>query len=152
MAVKVKVSAPSLKSIQAELSKPSTQTFIANSVIDLTKKFIATGTSPVLGERRFVPYKDKDKYPGDKKNSRPVNLYLSGQMLDAITFRLLKNSIQIGIWDKDQRKKAETHMFGLNGVPQRKFLPVEQGDQFNVTIARSMRSLYEKIVRGIIKK
>jgi len=152
MAVKVKVTAPQFKSIGSKLSSDRVQGIIANEVIKLMKQFIAIGTSPVLGERRFTAYKDKTKYPGDKKNSKPVNLFLSGDMLDAITYRVLKSGVKIGIFDSDERAKATTHIRGLNGVPQRKFLPVDDGDKFIVSIQRSIRTLYARLISDIINK
>lgn len=151
MAVKVKISAPALNKLKTELSSERVQRVIARAVIDEMRRFIAIGTSPVRGERRFDSYKDKLRYPGDLKNSKPVNLQLSGDMLNAITFRIVRFGVKIGIFDKRQADKAITHLRGLNGVPQRKFLPVDEGDEFIVSIQRSIRTLYAKIISDIIK-
>lgn len=116
------------------------------------RRFIRIGTSPVLGARRFDAYKDKTKYPGDKKMAKPVNLELSGDMLNAITHKVIRGGVRIGIFDKKQADKATTHIRGLNGVPQRKFMPVDDGDQFVISIQRAIRSLYVKIISDILKK
>ena len=150
--IKVKVTAPQLKELRDATSDSSFSSSIALTVIAEIRRFIRTGTSPVLGVRRFDSYKDPKKYPGDRKDRRPVNLYLSGDMLGAINYKLFKNGIRIGIWDTLQRKKAETHMWGLNGVPQRKFLPIEEGDSFIVSIQRIIRDLYARKLSDILKR
>lgn len=149
--VNVKVTAPQLKKVSDAVTSASFTSNLALSVIAEMRRFIRIGTSPVLSARRFDAYKDKKKYPADKKNSRPVNLELSGDMLNAITYKVLKHGVRVGIWDSDQRKKANTHLQGLNGVPQRKFLPIEEGDEFIVSIHRIIKDLYAQKLSAILK-
>ena len=149
--VTVKVTAPQLKKIGDAVTSPGFASGFALSVIDEMKRFIRIGTSPVLGVRRFDAYKDPKKYPGNQKNQRPVNLELSGDMLNAITYKVLKDGIRIGIWDTEQRQKAETHMRGLNGVPQRKFMPIDSGDEFIISIQRIIKGLYAQKLSAILK-
>lgn len=152
MAVKVKITAPGFKGLSNALSTDRVQRVIGAEVIVQMKRFIAIGTSPVLGEQRFPSYKDKDKYPGGKKNSKPVNLYLKGDMLAALAFRVIRQGVTIGIFDTKEADKAKTHLYGLNGVPKRKFMPIEVGDEFIVTIQRSIRTLYARLISDIIRK
>lgn len=109
------------------------------------KDHIASGISPVRGERRFVGYKDPKKYPGDQKSKRPVNLYLSGDMLAALKFYPLANtSFQIAI-KGEQGVKARAHNDG-KGVPRRHFMPTEQGEQFTVSIVRKLKDYYARLI------
>lgn len=149
--VSVKVTAPQLKKIGDAVTSTAFTSGLALAVIAEMRRFIRIGTSPVLGVRRFDAYKDPKKYPGDKKNQRPVNLELSGDMLNAITYKVLKDGIRIGIWDEEQRQKANTHMQGLNGVPQRKFMPIDPGDEFIVSIQRIIKALYAQKLSAILK-
>lgn len=169
MAVKVKITSPGLKSVVANFRSPAVQAGLAKVVIQKIKEFVATGTSPVLGYGRFKPYLDKSRYPGDKKAARPVNLYLSGEMLGALTYRLTSQTTTIGIFSGKALKKAQTHNegaqttskatntgtpaqrrsaqrqeSGASGVAQRKFIPNQAGDEFNVTIMREIRAYYQR--------
>lgn len=148
---KVKITAPGLMKLKDEMSKADFHHNVALFIINEMKRFIRIGTSPVKGERRFDAYKDAKKYPGDLKNRRPVNLELSGRMLQAITYKPIKDGVKIGIWDSIQAQKARTHLQGLNGVPKRKFMPVEENDQFIVSIQRDARYLYLRKIYAILK-
>jgi hypothetical protein len=156
MAIKVKVKVPVFNNLKKKLSSKDVQRTVAEAVIGEMRNFIAIGASPVRGERRFLSYKNKRKYPGDLKNSKPVNLELSGSMLDAITYKAIRFGVKIGIFrgifSNKQSKKAITHIRGLNGVPKRKFFPIDEGDRFNVSIQKTIRTLYEKIISDIIKQ
>lgn len=149
--VKVKITAPALKRLKESGQSPEFHKNVALYIINEMKRFIKIGTSPVKGARRFEKYKNEAKYPGDLKNRRPVNLELSGRMLQAITYKPLNDGVRIGIWDPEQRLKAQTHLQGLNGVPKRKFMPVEPNDEFIVSIQRDIRYLYLRKIYAILK-
>ncbi len=128
---------------------------LGESVVTEIKQFIARGQSPVLDEGRFAPYKDKKKYPGDLKASKPVNLYLSGDMVNAIGFK--KNdgsSISVGLMTGDSEilKRAKTHQEGTEFVAKRKFIPDGEGDSFAVKIQRTIRNIQETFIDDLIKK
>lgn len=113
-------------------------------------------------KKSVYPYSVMDKYP-DKK-VRPVNLKLSGEMIDAIEVRpgsgKLKsflfggNTVLVGIFDKKQALKAETHNEGTQAdkVPQRKFLPTGQDETFVVSIHRKILAIIEKRVSYLLKR
>lgn len=128
---------------------------LGNAVVSDMKDFIARGQSPVSDQGRFVAYKDKDKYPGNKKPSRPVNLFLSGDMLSDLKYQSKEGtSIEVGIITSSAETfaKAATHQSGLNGVPQRKFIPDGEGDEFSVKIQRTIKDVQEVFVSDLIKK
>lgn len=135
-------------------------------VIGDMKHHIERGLSPVKGWGRFqgykaqgaknkkgYPYNVQDEYP-DKK-VRPVNLKLSGKMQSAIEARPHPKApgFTIGIFNKEELKKAETHNEGTNpNVPQRKFIPTAKGEEFTPTIMRTIKEVVRDIVAGIIDK
>lgn len=152
MTVKVTTNITIGKAIKSELESRRIKQVVANQVIEDIKDSVSKGISPVRGNRRFPRYKDPSKYPRDLKPQRPVNLELSGDMLNTLKFKALSGtSLSVGIMDREQAKKANAHQKG-DGVPQRKFLPTESGDQFTVTITRKLRDLYARILSDIIKR
>ena len=66
---------------------------LGTMVVEESKKMIRAGISPVKGVGRFVGYKDPEKYPGTRKPARPVNLTLTGEMVDSLSFRKEGNVI-----------------------------------------------------------
>lgn len=125
---------------------------VAAQVIADMKESIAAGVSPVRGERRFVAYKNPEKYPGDRKSKRPVNLYLSGDMLAALRFYPTAGpSVSIGI--KGQAGViARAHNDGTSTIPRRHFMPTDKGDEFSVTITRRIRDLYARAISDILSR
>ena len=150
MTVKVNINID--KKIRGALEQKRTKERVGNQVINDMKASLAKGISPVRGERRFPAYKDPKRYPRDLKPRRPVNLYLSGDMLAALKFKPLSGTgVSIGITDREQARKAKAHQTG-DGVPKRRFVPTEKGEEFTVTITRRLRDLYASIIYDIIKR
>jgi len=155
MSVKVRLD---IRNKLKSLNSTRTNAQVADVVVDEMKKSIASGISPVRGVGRFVSYKHKDRYPLDKKTqsefpqkaARPVNLRLSGDMLNALTAKS-GSSIRVGIFDPDQAEKALNHQEGLNGVPERRFIPEARGEDFTVSIKRKIIDAYAKLVSEIIE-
>lgn len=148
------------------INDPSTAKKVGNKVVLLMKQLIAKGISPVRGVGKFLGYatqrlNDKTKYPRDSKTRkefpdkkvRPVNLFLSGEMLSELDHTRLKNGVQIGFHraSKRSKDKAETHNYGTGSVPKRKFLPVDSKDELNVSIMREIKSIYINRIKSIIK-
>jgi hypothetical protein len=140
-----------LDRIRAELSSKRTKQKAGEQLIADMKDSISKGISPVRGVRRFVRYKDADKYPGGLKNKRPVNLFLSGDMLAALKFYPIGGtSFNVAI-KGEQGVKAYAHNEG-KGVPQRRFMPTAKDEKFTVTIERNLRDLYARIISDIIRR
>lgn len=135
---------------------PEFQRQMGELIVKEIKNDLSKGNSPVRGERRFDPYKDKEKYPGDLKPSRPVNLELTGEMLANLTSKVVsgRSAVDVGFMNasEDVKKRAELHNKGGNGVPRRKFLPWEDGDELNVRITRAMIDLYKARLARLLKK
>ncbi len=150
----------------------NTASQIGGTTLFEIKRATAKGISPVKGLGRFVaykaqrigkskknaskkgyPYSVQDKYPN--KLVRPVNLRLSGKMLDALEYKFHKarQVIEVGIFDAKQSLKAETHNQGTQEprVPTRQFLPV--GSQtFSETIKGKIVRIVKDRILDIIRK
>lgn len=150
MAVRVKLDG--LKAAVKQLEKPRVKREAAKILITEVKSFITRGISPVLGERRFEGYKNPAKYPADRKPNRPVNMTLTGVMLDALTFRILSGrTFSIGWYSGVNAEKASNHNTG-DTVPKRRLLPTEKNESFNVSITRALKNYYAKIMSDILKR
>lgn len=131
---------------------------IGSAVVKECRKMIAEGQSPVRGHKRFGKYKDRKKYPGKRKAARPVNLYMTGEMLDkGFGFRFKKGgqrsggTIEVGmIKGSEERKEiAGYHHDGTPNMVQRRFVP-GSGEHFAVSVMRVIRDLYGKRLTQII--
>ncbi|MCA9485962.1 MAG: hypothetical protein KC506_03910 [Nanoarchaeota archaeon] len=114
---------------------------------------IKRGVSPVKGQGRFQKY--SESYTGiikrGIKNKRvsPVNLTLSGELLDSIYVKLNNNKITIGFSDE----KFEYHNKPESGsnMPARRLLPTEPGEEFSKSITLRIRNLVLERVKQIFK-
>lgn len=132
-------------------------------VISEMKKAIASGLSPVRNFGRFEEYAAQKKgwgYPLSVKKQfpdkslRPVNLKLSGDMLDSLDTKKTKGGVEVGVFAPDQAQKAKKHQAGDPGVnlPQRRFIPARKGEEFIVTITRAIRDSFAKAVDRALKR
>ena len=119
---------------------------LREEVIDSLSK----GISPVQGERKFEPYKNPKSYPGKRKPSSPVNLFLSGDLYRALEARLKGNSIIFGIFDPKVAKYAQAHQDGNAHLPRRAIVP-DDGEVFQVSILRAILDLYKNRMAVILK-
>lgn len=132
----------------------TTANALGKTVVDEAKQMIAEGQSPVRGHGRFERYKDRHKYPGDLKPHRPVNLNLTGEMLEGLTFRQKSSSVlEVGfIKGSSERKKiAEYHTSGTEHMAMRRVIP-QEGEEWAVKIMRKLRDLYSKRLTQLIRK
>ena len=150
MAVKFK--ADTLHAILREVRSESSNKRVGELIVTEMRKSMGAGLSPVRGEGRFVGYKDRKKYPGDLKAARPVNLHLTGDMWNALTYWSVSGRLVICFQDRDEAKKAQSHNQGTRHIPRRHFMPTENGEELNVTITRAVRNLYAEILSDIIRK
>jgi hypothetical protein len=134
-------------------------------VDDEIKRAMLRGLSPVRGFGRFGEYLNPAKYPGKgkkrKKASRPVNLFLTGQMQSYL--KALKGSatqVLVGITPsapKIVKVKAEANNLGtvtkagVGAIPRRRFIP-QKGEIWNVTIIRKVKDLVAKRAQALFNK
>jgi len=128
---------------------------IGRAVVEESKKLIATGQSPVRGFGRLERYKDRKSYPGKLKNATPVNLNLSGAMLDGLTFRRKGSDvIEVGMLGGSAKVKeiAGYHQDGTPNMAARRFVPDADGEEWAVSIMRRIRDLYGERLAKLIRQ
>lgn len=153
MAVKTTLKIEDYQTMRSRFKSKQFKTQLGNLVVSEIKENIAKGISPVFKERRFEKYKDPSKYPGNRKKRRPVNMYLSGDMLEALKFRLGRGfSITFGWFGGGlQTKKANNHNSG-DTVPKRRLIPDEKNERFNASITRVINDYYGRVLSDILKR
>lgn len=124
---------------------------VTNFVKEAVLKDVGGGVSPVTG-RAFPKYKDPKKYPGKEKRKSPVNLELSGDMLDSLSVDQLSGTkIRLTV-SEDQMPKADNHnKFSAKsqdtGVPARKFIPnAANGENFKPEIRKRIEQIISSYV------
>jgi hypothetical protein len=111
--------------------------FVARAIIFEMKQNISKGISPITG-KRFPAYKNPARYPGDQKPQRPVNLYLTGDFLDNLAYKIelgTKPKVLIGFWDQESILKEKGHREGANTQPKRPIIPIG-GETFSKRLLR----------------
>lgn len=129
----------------------STQNDLGETVVTEAKQMISEGQSPVRGYGRFAEYKDRTKYPGARKDARPVNLKLTGEMLDAYDFKPTREGIEVGVLNGDRKEVAQYINEGTEHMAQRRFIP-GSGEEWAVSIMRKIADVYEKRLSQIIRQ
>jgi hypothetical protein len=130
---------------------------VGETILNLVKKNTADGISSVEGgSRRFEAYKDVKKYPGKLKPQRPVNLFLTGKMTNALSVNIIiggqVNKVEFYFDSVDELLKYETHHYGKNGVPSRKMFPVDRGENFSQAINLAINKELEKGIEKAVKE
>lgn len=142
-----------------------TQKDMAEAAIDGIKRQTSVGNSPVQGYGRFEAYSTqrgpvpdilKKRYPFNAKAAgkkvRPVNLRLTGELMDKLSMRFEKNKILVGYFNppRELKEKIDSAQNGEpeKNVPQRKFLP-GKGERFTESI---MRRIKNALVNGLKSK
>ena len=135
---------------------------VNDEVVGEIKKLIAAGVSPVETNagRRFKGYKDPDSYPNKKKQKRPVNLNLSGEMLSYYVARAINGlTLRIGILNapEDVKVRAQANNEGTgtkdgeSGIAARRFIPLKD-ETFKISVLRKLKNLYAKRIRDLLSK
>lgn len=161
MTIKAKIDAKQLSFLKSKLEnlkKPvekSDATEIGQKVTEEMKNLISKGISPILSEGRFPGYKNPEKYPGKLKNKRPVNLKLSGDFLNALTFKEVTSksgfATQIFYKGESEDLKEKGHREGANGQLKRPTIP-QRGEEFAARIKRLYSKIYKDRINQILKK
>ncbi len=106
----------------------------------------------VNSKNKRYPYSVMKKYPN--KSVTPVNLTLSGAMLDGMEVRPENGGVTLG-WTKGKHADmAHGHHHGVQkiGLPVRKILPNRSGEEFIISVTRIIRGLYVEALDKILKK
>lgn len=111
--------------------------------------------SKALSQLQGYPYSVKKKFPD--KTITPVNLYLSGKMLEfLITYNNDNQSLKIGISEsapENIKTISEAHNEGPtnDAFPQRRFIPTDDGEEFTISIMRKLLDLYTESLSNILE-
>jgi hypothetical protein len=132
----------------------ATANAIGNTVVEESKRLISEGQSPVRGEGRYGAYKNRKRYPGKRKPARPVNLNLSGEMLEGFGFRNKGSDvIEVGMVGGSARDKeiAGYHQTGTDNMIARPIVP-QENEEWAITIMRAIRDEFGKRLYSLIKQ
>lgn len=135
----------------------------AKEVIAEMKDLISKGISPVRSAGRFPGYLHsgkKGKYPDSVKHKypakrdRPVNLWLSGDFINSLGYRIYEAKFgfgfEVGYFDPEEAKKEEGHAIGQNGQPKRPTIPSTQ-EEFAVRIQRLIYRRFKEAISRFVK-
>ena len=121
--------------------------YLVDSMLDK----IAEGISPVSGGGTF---KKLTKHYADeeKGGERTANMDEHGDMLSALTYKIVGNKIQVGIFDKEQAVKSYAHNTGFKGhpflegkAPKRQFIP-EEGQKLKKDILAGIGGITDEYI------
>lgn len=123
------------------------------------KEDIASGLSPVKGAGVYPKY-SKDYGRRVKGRRRPVDLFLSGKLLNSLKISFSRIGIlTVEFTDKkaafhngnDAGKKKQGAKLS-NGLPVRRMLPDRRGEQFNNGIRKTIDRLLDRIIKREVTK
>lgn len=105
--------------------------------------------------KRHYPNSVMDKYPAKQK--RPVNLRLSGDLLDAMKWKPVSGGVKIGLIRASRKLKKifQAHNEGTlesKNVPRRPILPTGPGEKFTPSIDKQIRRLFTARIRQMLSK
>jgi hypothetical protein len=109
---------------------------------------IQAGTSPVKGQRRFKKYSPsysdairKGRYKIFNKKLRPVNLTLSGKLINS--FKVVEIKTGLSIKFTDYLAKIHTELGAGKARTIRKMLPSSPGEEFSRVITKKLTDLFK---------
>ena len=117
---------------------------------------IAKGISPVKSQGRFEKYSTTylnqikaKRYIKQNKKTRPVNLFLSGELMASLFTRITLKGLLVGF----DNKLAEIHNNKGAGKNKtiRRMLPTESGEEFTRSITLRLRESVRKAIDKILK-
>ena len=130
---------------------------VAQAFGEEINRTIESGTSPVKGEGRFKDYSDsyKSRIQGKKmqnlgKRLRPVNLKVTGELLDSQRVTIGPNGVNVRYTDEKFIYHNETGA-GKSRV-LRRMLPTRAGEEFSRALTKWLRDTAQKIVRKYTAK
>lgn len=125
------------------------------------KPLIKAGVSPVVnvdGKRRFAGYKDPKSYPDKKKAKRPVNLFLTGELLSWYVAWGKGAKLFLGIptfAPEEVKVKAVANNEGTVNkkgeiaIAARRFIPI-RGELFTTSVMRKLKNLYARRIKDLV--
>lgn len=119
---------------------------IGQYMIEAVLADVGEAKSPVTGmnfKRLSEEYAEKK---AEESSNVIPNLELSGDMLDALDFKIVGNKIEFGIWG-DEAPKADGHCnhSGDSELPRRTFIP-DKDENFRPEIRNTIQEILESYV------
>lgn len=128
---------------------------VGKGVVAEMKNLISKGISTIEGSGRFPAYKNPKRYPAKRKPKTPVNLHLSGDFQDALSYstQQVKSGYATKIFYRGAKEniKEQGHRDGANTQPKRPTIPTESGETFAVRIQRVFADIYNARIKLISK-
>lgn len=122
----------------------------AGKANDVRKKARGGSKSKKKVAKRIVADIKKTKYPFNQrenfpdKRERPVNIYLSGDMLKNLKAFVTGKRLEVGYRDELSAKKEQGHREGVNTQPKRPTIP-EKNEEFSPTIYRRLLKTVQEV-------
>lgn len=91
--------------------------------------------------KKFYPESVAKEFPS--KKLRPVNLFLSGKFLESLTFKKIKDGIELGFFNHFEEYERG-HREGANGQPQRPIVPQDR-EEFSRSIMTRLEAILERL-------
>jgi hypothetical protein len=113
--------------------------YLKVSILD----YVGQSESPVEGGEFQV--KLSEEY-AKREGKDEANLDQTGSMLDSLVYKVVGNSVKIGIFAKKQTPKAYNHNVG-DTLPQRQFIP-ESDQVFKKDIMRGIDEVIADLLGG----
>lgn len=122
---------------------------IGDYLVEEILDHVGEGRSPITG-RGFKGLSTKyKKLKSEYSSSTIPNMELTGDMLDALTFKLVTGGVEVGIFNSHEAKKADNHnkfssASKSTNVPQRRFIPKSGEDNFKRSILDEVARIIEE--------
>jgi hypothetical protein len=130
------------KQLQRKVIKDAAKSKLPEVIKESILGKIAKGISPVRGIGRFKKYSQSYRdaigrgvYTGKRK--RPVNLKLSGDMINSFYVRAFKDGFKVGFTDEKADYHNRTGPGGKKSA-RRRLLPTRRGSRFTKSIIRDI--------------
>lgn len=116
---------------------------VGEFLVEQINIYLADAKSPVSGESFPALSKEYKKDKVSEGFGGVPDLERSGDMKDALTFKVTDEGIELGFFDRKNAGKADGHnnFSGQSELPQRRFLP-DEGQKFR----REIQSEIENII------
>lgn len=140
-----------LKKITNETKREEAEKEIGQFLVDYILDKVGQAESPVekgiYNPSLKKSYKKiKSKVSGNTK----ANMELFGDMLDALEYTAKDGIIEVGIFDKDQAKKAYGHNTGFAGHPDKKMRKRDHKRQFIPSKSKNFNKEAREEIQRII--
>jgi len=125
---------------------------LGDVTIEGIKELTRRGISTIQGNGKFKAYKNRKKYPGDRKGATPVNLRLTGDFMNALTKKVVPDgkSYKVEVfYAGDEDLKEQGHREGVNGQPKRPTIPIGN-EKLSATINKELADILKQRLVDLI--